>query len=447
MATTIRSSNQLYVDADFNMRTHKVNNVVAGTVGTDAVNLDQLTTAINNAVNGMGNAIHEPVADLAAAKAITTSDTIVNGVVTVGGRTDKMLMLIESLGLYHFDTESLAVSNDTTVIRPTDIVSDAGQGRWIKMSSVLTDHNLLSGLQGGTTNEYYHLTNAELTKLGGIEAGADVTDAGNVGPAINGTTAKTTLVDADTVTIINSVGSVLSKITWANFKLAIKTYTDTLYNMYVHPNHTGDVTSVADGATTITLDAVTNAKLANMATQTIKGRTTATTGDPEDLTAAQVRAILNVADGANNYSHPNHSGDVTSVGDGATTIAAKAVTLAKMADMATASFIGRNTAATGVPEVLSIATVKTMLGLTTSNQSQRTYRAIPTGAINGSNVTFTIAALVLSGTEEVHLNGLLLNAGAGNDYTISYGATTTITFLVAPSSAPFADVILVNYSV
>ena len=69
-------------------------------------------------------------------------------------------------------------------------------------------------------------------------------------------------------------------------------------NNYVHPNHTGDVTSVGDGAQTIAADAVTNTKLANMATQTIKGRTTAGTGDPEDLTAAQVRTILNVANGA-----------------------------------------------------------------------------------------------------------------------------------------------------
>lgn len=39
-------------------------------------------------------------------------------------------------------------------------------------------------------------------------------------------------------------------------------------------------------------DSVTNAKLANMATATIKGRTTAGTGDPEDLTPAQARTVI-----------------------------------------------------------------------------------------------------------------------------------------------------------
>lgn len=39
-------------------------------------------------------------------------------------------------------------------------------------------------------------------------------------------------------------------------------------------------------------DAVTNAKLANMVTARLKGRTTAGTGDPEDLTGTQVTAML-----------------------------------------------------------------------------------------------------------------------------------------------------------
>ena len=46
-------------------------------------------------------------------------------------------------------------------------------------------------------------------------------------------------------------------------------------------------------------EAVTNAKLAHMAADTIKGRSNGSgTGDAEDLTAAQVRTIINVEDGS-----------------------------------------------------------------------------------------------------------------------------------------------------
>jgi hypothetical protein len=53
---------------------------------------------------------------------------------------------------------------------------------------------------------------------------------------------------------------------------------------YTHPNHSGDVTSVGDGATTIASNAVTNTKLNDMAEGTVKARTSAGTGDPEDVT-------------------------------------------------------------------------------------------------------------------------------------------------------------------
>ncbi len=56
---------------------------------------------------------------------------------------------------------------------------------------------------------------------------------------------------------------------------------------------TGDVSKTDEGVVTIANEAVTNAKLAHIATQTIKGRNTAGTGDVEDLTGAQVLAIIN----------------------------------------------------------------------------------------------------------------------------------------------------------
>lgn len=87
-----------------------------------------------------------------------------------------------------------------------------------------------------------------------------------------------------------------------------------LANSSPNATHTGDVTG--SGALTIANDVVTNTKLANMAQNTIKGRVTAGAGDPEDLTATQIRTMLNVEDGANAYSHPTgleKSQDLTSV--------------------------------------------------------------------------------------------------------------------------------------
>lgn len=67
---------------------------------------------------------------------------------------------------------------------------------------------------------------------------------------------------------------------------------------YITANQTitfsGDVSGTGTTAIAVTIGSgvVTNAKLATMATSTIKGRATAGTGAPEDLTAAQVKTIL-----------------------------------------------------------------------------------------------------------------------------------------------------------
>lgn len=68
-------------------------------------------------------------------------------------------------------------------------------------------------------------------------------------------------------------------------------------------------------------------------------------------------------------------------------------------------------------------------------------RESPTGTINGVNTTFTLAATPVAGTEEVYVNGILQNSGAGNDYTIS-GATITFLSGAIPQTG---DVIRVTY--
>ena len=91
------------------------------------------------------------------------------------------------------------------------------------------------------------------------------------------------------------------------------------------------VGSVAVG--TLPDDSVTYAKIQEVAANNVLlGNDNGTNQNVQELTAAEVRTVLNVEDGANNYSHPNHTGDVTSTGDGATVIADNAVTSAKISD-------------------------------------------------------------------------------------------------------------------
>ena len=91
------------------------------------------------------------------------------------------------------------------------------------------------------------------------------------------------------------------------------------------------------------------------------------------------------------------TGDVTGSGTGsfAATIANSAVTLAKMADMATASILGRNTAGTGAPEVLSASTTKTLLSL---NNVENTALSTWAGTTNITTLG-TIATGTWSATE------------------------------------------------
>jgi len=193
-------------------------------------------------------------------------------------------------------------------------------------ASTVANHNELGGIQGGAANDYHHLT---------LDQQTVATQAATA--AQNGLATSTQITKLDGIA--------------------------TNANNYVHPNHSGAVTSTGDGATVITDKAVTLAKMADMATASLIGRNTAEIGVPEVLSKATALSLLNVADGANNYVHPNHTGDVTSVADGVQTIAANAVTNAKLSQIATATIKGRVTAATGNVEDLTAANVRTIINV------------------------------------------------------------------------------------
>ena len=87
-----------------------------------------------------------------------------------------------------------------------------------------------------------------------------------------------------------------------DFTNTLKTKLDgvaTSANLYVHPNHSGDVVSAADGAQTIAADAVTYAKMQNVsATDRILGRDSSGAGIVEEIAPTALRTMINVEDGA-----------------------------------------------------------------------------------------------------------------------------------------------------
>ncbi len=210
----------------------------------------------------------------------------------------------------------------------------------------------------------------------------------NVANTFNGVFTNTNTADR-TYTLQNANGTLafLSDITGINSGTNTGDQTITL---------TGDVTGSGTGsfAATIANSAVTLPKMANIATDTILGRATAATGVVEVLTALPFA----------------FTGDVTRAADSNTTVIANsAVTLAKMADVATATVFYRKTAGTGVPEVQTLATLKTDLGLTGTNSGDQTITL--TGEATGSGTGSFATTLTNSAVIGKVLTGYTSGAG------------------------------------
>ncbi|TPV96163.1 MAG: hypothetical protein B7733_06345 [Myxococcales bacterium FL481] len=101
------------------------------------------------------------------------------------------------------------------------------------------------------------------------------------------------MTDADAIhrNVEDEFGTIVEKTTpVAADKFLIEDSADSWQKKYV------EITNLPGGAPAD--NSVTNAKLADMAQDTIKGRISSGTGDPADLTPTQVRTMVNVEDGA-----------------------------------------------------------------------------------------------------------------------------------------------------
>lgn len=152
---------------------------------------------------------------------------------------DQILRLLKSL----FDANTIlkADSDNTPVALTLDeqrILGriTAGSITGLTAAQIRTLINVEDGATKYPDTGEQAFLDADHTKLNGIESGADVTDAVNVASSIHGVAAKATPVNADEIGLIDSAAAnVLKKLTWANLKATLKTYFDTLYNMYSHP--------------------------------------------------------------------------------------------------------------------------------------------------------------------------------------------------------------------
>lgn len=235
----------------------------------------------------------------------------------------------------------------------------------------------------------------------------------------------------------------------------------------------GDITVSGGGASwVIDNNTVTNAKLADVATSTIKGRVTTGTGDPEDLSAAQVRTLLNVADGATanstdaslrdrtthtgsqlastisdfstavgataavtantaKVSNATHTGEVT--GATALTIANDVVTNAKLANVATATIKGRSTAGTGDPEDLSATQVRTIINVANGATANATDAALRDRSTHtGTQALSTLSQSGATTNQVVTWNGSAwapadsVGGGGSSEWTRITTATTAV---------------------
>ncbi|MBU2249295.1 MAG: hypothetical protein KKD77_21285 [Gammaproteobacteria bacterium] len=246
-------------------------------------------------------------------------------------------------------------------------------------------------------------------------------------------------------------------------------------NLYVHPNHSGEVTSLADGAQTIAADAVTYAKMQNVsAADKILGRVTAGAGDVEEIACtAAGRALLDDANAAaqattlgvgagDSPTHvtvklsgltdgkvPKHTSDAVGLEDSPITVSGvgEVTNASQPGFLAVPSGDLLNVTGDGTPYTVVFATVDHNVGSHFDGVS--TYTASITG-IHDFDVLVTISGL-LTNADNMYVNlvttgrtfsaPLALNTGNSNFYyTISFTISVSIYMTVGQTAHVIAAV-------
>ena len=207
------------------------------------------------------------------------------------GDTVEIRVSAELLNDFATDQEALPVSGGQMTGNITMSGSETVDGRDLSV-----DGAKLDGIEAGATADQTNaeiktayeansdtnaFTDADHTKLDGIEASAtaDQTDA-EIRAAVEAASDSNVFTDADH-TKLNSVASSA--------------------NNYVHPNHSGEVTSTADGATVIADNVVDEANLKVSNTPTNGYFLSAQSGNTGGMTWAEVDALPSQTSNSGKY--------------------------------------------------------------------------------------------------------------------------------------------------
>lgn len=318
----------------------------------------------------------------------------------------------------------------------------------------LPPHNSLSGLQGGTTAEYYHLTSAQATSAtryasgsqDGLLSATNFTIFNAKEPAIaagitsqywrgdkswqilNAVAVGATTVGGNLFGLTNpsaitflrlNADNTASALDAATFRTAIGAGTGS-----------GTVTNVTGSAPVVSSGGAT--PVISMAKST---------GSVDGYLAATDFTTFNSKQASGNYI-TSLTGDVTASGPGsvAGTIAASAVSLAKMADLAANSIIGNNTGSPATPLALTAAQAKTILSLNNventalstwvGSANLTTLGTIATGTWNATTIADGKIASALTGKT---YNALSLTA-ASVGFTVAGGTTSKTLSILGDTS-------------
>ncbi len=318
------------------------------------------------------------------------------------------------------------------------------------------DHSKLDGIEAGATADQTNaeiraaveaatdsnvFTDADHTKLNAIEASADVTDTTNVVAAL---TAGNGITIASDGTIAAGALALTSVNTAANetAQLALTTEEGDVVirsdenKTYIHNGGTAgtmaDFTLMATPSDAVTsvggnTGVITNAQLA----ASIEAASNSNT-----FTDADHSKLDGIAASANNYVHPNHSGEVTSTADGATVIADNVVDEAnlKVSNTPTNGYFlsaqSGNTGGLTWAEVDALPTQSSNSGkFLTTDGSAASWATIATGNTTANGMwehahTISSNYSITSGNNAMAAGPITINSGVS--VTIPTGSTWVI---------------------